>query len=78
VSTRQQNETKFRNWETLPNGGRRYKLDVSKRFGWRASYFKEVDAADTTIRFWQEVYDGSGKLVETHEKFPMDKGHKKV
>lgn len=24
------------------------------------------------------VYDDTGKLVETHEKFPVDKGHQKV
>ena len=29
-------------------------------------------------RFWQEVYDDHGKLVEIHEKFPVDKGHRKV
>jgi hypothetical protein len=45
---------------------------------WRARYLKEVDAAEATLRFWQEVYDDQGKLVEIHEKFPMDKGHQKV
>ena len=30
------------------------------------------------IRFWQEIYDDNGKLVETHEKSPVDKGHQKV
>jgi hypothetical protein len=46
--------------------------------GWRARYLKEVDAAEATVRFWQEVYDDQGKLVEIHEKFPVDKGHQKV
>jgi hypothetical protein len=78
MSTRSQNEKKFGRWEELPGGGRRYRLDVTGRLGWQACYFKEVDAKETTMRFWQEIYDDQGKLVETHEKFPVDKGHKKV
>lgn len=46
--------------------------------GLLARYLKEVDADETTLRFWQEIYDDQGKLVETHEKFPVDKGHQKV
>jgi hypothetical protein len=46
--------------------------------GWQARYLKEVDANETTVRFWQEIYDDAGKWVETHEKFPVDKGHQKV
>jgi len=30
------------------------------------------------LRFWQEIYDDQGKWVETHEKFPVDKGRQKV
>jgi hypothetical protein len=78
MSTRGQNEKKFRYWDELPGGGRRYRLDVTGRLGWLARYFKEVDANETTLRFWQEIYDDKGKLVESHEKFPVDKGHKKV
>jgi hypothetical protein len=78
MSTRQQNENKFGNWEQLPSGGRRYRLDVTGRLGWQARYFKEVDANEQTLKFWQEVYDDQGKLVEIHEKYPMDKGHQKV
>jgi hypothetical protein len=43
-----------------------------------ARYFKEVDASKKTRRFWQEVYDDQGRLVETHEKYPVDEGHRKV
>jgi hypothetical protein len=78
VSTRTQNEKKFGAWQELHDGGRRYRLDVPGRLGWLAIYFKEVDAHETTVRFWQEIYDETGKLVETHEKYPVDKGHKKV
>ncbi len=33
---------------------------------------------EVTIAFSQEIYDNSGVLIEIHEKFPIDKGHKKV
>ncbi len=78
MSTRLQNERKFGRWADLADGGRRYQLDVTGRLGWQARYLKEVDAQEITVRFWQEIYDDSGKLVETHEKFPVDKGHQKV
>ena len=78
MSTREQNEKKFGNWDDLPMGGRRYWLDVLGRFGWRARYLKEVDAQETTRRFCQEIYDTEGKLVEIHEKYPVDRGHQKV
>jgi hypothetical protein len=39
---------------------------------------KEVDADEATVRFWQEIYDERGQLVEVHEKYPLDSGHKKV
>jgi hypothetical protein len=78
MSTRAQNENKFGNWKELPNGGRRYWLDVVGRLGWRARYMKDVDNQETILRFWQEIYDEQGKLVEIHEKYPVDKGHQKV
>jgi hypothetical protein len=78
VSTRSQNEKKFGHWQDLPDGGRRYWRDVFGRQGWRARYLKDVDANEITVRFWQEIYDEDGALVETHEKFPMDQGHRKA
>ena len=78
MSTRQQNERKFTHWEELPGGGRRYWYEVLGRQGWKARYIKEVDAGEKITRFWQEVFDGSGQLVEIHEKYPVDSGHRKV
>jgi len=78
VNARAQNEKKFGQWEEIAGGGRRYWLDVSGRLGWRARYLKEVDAQETTVRFWQEIHDEQGKLVEVHEKYPVDKGHEKA
>ena len=78
MSTRAQNEKKFGQWQDTPGGGRRYWTDVLGRQGWRARYLKEVDARETTLRFWQEIYDEKGELWETHEKYPLDKGHRKA
>ncbi len=78
MSTRAQNERKFGRWEELAGGAGRYRLEVIGRMGWRARYLKEVDVQETTLRFCQEIYDDAGRLVETHEKFPVDKGPRKV
>jgi hypothetical protein len=78
LSTRPQNERKFGSWEELPNGGRRYWFEVAGRRGWKARYMKEVDADENAVRFWQEIYNDQGKLVEIHEKYPVDKGHQQV
>lgn len=78
MNTRRQNEKKFSQWESLPEGGRRYWRDVAGRQGWRARYVKEVDANESTLRFWQEIYDEQGNLVETHQKYPVDEGHRKA
>jgi hypothetical protein len=78
MSNRRQNERKFGNWIALPDGGRRYWLDVGSRHGWRARYVKEVNQAETTVRFLQEIYDDRDKLVEIHEKYPLDKGHRRL
>jgi hypothetical protein len=75
---RKTNEKKFSDWELLVNGGRRYWLEVRGRHGWKARYVKEVDAMEETVRFYQEIYDDKGILVEIHEKFPVDKGHRKM
>jgi hypothetical protein len=76
MASRESNERKFGAWQELANGGRCYLLDVTGRQGWRARYLKEVDSDESTVRFWQEIYDESGKLVEIHEKFPVDRGHR--
>ena len=75
---RRENEKKFGTYEELTGGGRRYFYIVKGHYGWTACYVKEVDAMEQTLRFYQEIYDSSGKLVEIHEKYPMDRGHKKV
>jgi hypothetical protein len=75
---RRENERKFGNWDELPDGSRRYFYEVQGRHGWMARYVKEVDASEQTIKFYQEIYDEKGRLVEVHEKYPVDKGHSRV
>jgi len=78
MASREQNERQFGQWQELPDGGRRYWMNISGHHGWSARYLKEVDRGENTTRFWQEIYDETGKLMEIHEKFPVDKGHKKM
>lgn len=72
---RRKNERKFGSWEELPDGGRRYFYEIRGRYGWTARYVKEVDALERTVRFYQEIYNDTGHLVQIHEKYPDDKGH---
>ena len=78
MASRAQNERKFKQWEDLPNGGRRYVREFAGRAGGRARYIKEVDASERTVRFLQEIYDLTDRLVAMHEKFPVDLGHKQL
>lgn len=78
MSTREQNERKFPNWEILETGGRSYWLDIQGRHGWKARYIKGVDGKEETMRFYQEIYDETGALVEVHHKYPIDLGHQKM
>ena len=75
---RRSNERKFLSWEDLPDGGRRYWYDVPGRSGWMARYIKVVSSSEATVHFYQEIYKDQGKLVEVHEKYPDDKGHRPV
>ena len=72
---RRENEKKFGDWDERPDGGRRYFYTVPGRHDWTARYVQEVDALERTTRFYQEIYDEKGQLVETHEKYPVERGH---
>lgn len=75
---RRVNEKKFKKWDKLSNGGRRYYFEIKGRHRWKARYIKEVDANDETMKFYQEIYDENGNLIEIHEKYPVDKGHRRI
>jgi len=72
------NERKFSQWGELPLGGRKYWHEVTGKFGFKARYVKEVVEREETIRFRQEIYDSEGTLIEIHEKFPVDLGHRRL
>ncbi len=72
------NERKFGAWEDLSGGGRRYWYVVEGHRGWSARYVKEVDSEERVVRFWQEIYNERGILVERHDKYPVDRGHEKL
>ena len=78
MASREQNERTFGRWEQLPGGGRRYVKELAGRTGGFARYWKEVDAVENTVRFWQEIYDRNRKLVAKHDKFPVDSSHQNV
>lgn len=78
IIKRQENEKKFPQWEDLPDGSRRYWFEIEGKLGWKAQYIKTVDREETTLTFQQEIYNELGILVELHEKYPIDKGHKKI
>lgn len=78
MATRADNEKKFKQWIDHPNGTRTYRYVVKGRRGWFARYVKVVDANENTLSFRQEVYGENNELVEIHEKYPIDTGHKKV
>ncbi len=75
---RQKNEAEYEFWVEKENGNRIYSFEISGKMGWKAKYLKEVDSEEETIRFWQEIYDEKNSLREIHEKYPADKGHKKI
>ena len=73
-----ENEKRFEIWIEKLDGRRIYSFKIHGRHGWISKYLKETDADEITIRFWQEIYDENGNLKEIHEKYPFDKGHKKI
>lgn len=75
---RQKNEIDYEFWIENENGNRIYSFEIHGKFGWKARYLKEVNKEEVTVRFWQEVYDENNTLREIHEKYPVDKGHKKL
>jgi hypothetical protein len=78
IAKRRQNERTFGTWCELSDGGRLYSYEVKGRSGWLAKYVKEVDKEESTVRFYQEVFDADGRLREVHEKYPVDHGHRNV
>jgi len=73
-----ENERKFKDWAVDGKGGRIYKMKLSGKFDWFVIYEKNVDKDENTISFTQYIYDENGTLKESHQKYPIDTGHKKL
>jgi len=71
-------ENKFSCWAELPNGGRIYWLEVEGNSGWKVKYVKVVNCDEDPILLYQDIFNERGELVEIHERFPADKGHRRV
>lgn len=72
------NEKEFDKWIEKTDGGRIYSFEIQGKYGWISKYLKETDSNEVTLKFWQEIYDEKQNLREIHEKYPVDKGHKKL
>lgn len=75
MATREQNEKRFRHWDELPGGGRRYWTERRGIIDGFQRMIKIVDADEHTMLVVQEIYDETGTLVERHQKYPTDTGH---
>jgi hypothetical protein len=78
VTTREQNERRFKHWEALPDGGRRYWTERRGAVSGYQRMIKVVDADEETVRVVQEIYNDEGELIELHQKYPVDAGHEKL
>jgi hypothetical protein len=57
MATREQNEKRFKNWEDLPDGRRRYWYDRRGNVSGYQRIIKIVDADETTLQLVQEIYN---------------------
>ena len=78
MATREQNERRFRNWHSLPDGGRRYWVDRAGATSGFQRIVKIVASDESTVQLIQEIYDDAGVLIERHQKFPVDTGHQRL
>jgi len=78
MASREQNERRFPQWDELPGGGRRYYRIRQGSVQGYARYVKIVDANELTVSLVQEIYDGEGRLIGIHQKYPEDTGHQVI
>jgi hypothetical protein len=78
IVKRRRNEREFGSRVEQSGGGRRYWYEVQGRHGWKAQCIKATDTEENTVRFYQEIYDSHGVLVEIHQKYPIDTGHQRI
>ncbi|MCA0458239.1 MAG: hypothetical protein LCI00_30005 [Chloroflexi bacterium] len=78
MATREQNEKEYGNWQTLPDGGRRYWRERKGRINGSQRMIKVVDPDENTRSVIQEIYNDEGVLIERHQKYPEDSGHQVI
>jgi hypothetical protein len=78
MANRDQNEKRFKNWEDLPMGGRRYWADRQGMVKGFQRMIKIVDENENTLQLVQEIYNDDNILIERHQKYPVDTGHQKL
>jgi hypothetical protein len=76
MATRKENERAFPNWDELADGGRCYWRERPGGDFGKCRYVKIVDQNENTVSFTQEIYDDAGSLIEIHQKYPADTGHR--
>ena len=67
---RRQNEKKFGNWMEISGGGRCDWYEVQGRSRWNARYVKEVDAMESTLRFYQQIMMDPGNFARFITNIP--------
>lgn len=75
MASRAQNEKRFRTWLDLADGTRRYWTDRQGAVSGFQRMIKVVDKDENTLLLLQEIYNNDGKLIERHQKYPVDTGH---
>ena len=78
MATREQNERRFKNWQDLAEGGRRYWTDRKGAVSGFQRMVKIVDSGENTVQVVQEIYNDDSILIERHQKYPVDTGHEKL
>ncbi|MCC7447463.1 MAG: hypothetical protein IT324_08615 [Anaerolineae bacterium] len=63
MATRRQNEIEYRNWDDLPDGGRRYWRERKGKISGVQRLIKVVDSEENTLLVVQEIYNDEGVLL---------------
>jgi hypothetical protein len=69
VATREQNEKEFRNWEDLPDGGKRYWKERKGVTSGLQRMVKIVDADENTLSVVREIYNDDGDSLSDTRNF---------
>ena len=74
---RRRHERKWRHWDELPEGVRVYWRERPGARSGRQRPILVVGADEVTLQMAQLIYDHEGVLIEWHQKYPVDFGHRR-